>query len=135
MANPPIARNTINAAQLQAKAHPAEESRYKAPNALKQRRRPYRSLGVPAPNEPRTVPHNALETVIPSVAGESANVSLSALVAPEMTAVSKPKRSPPKPATRELRSKYPLSEIAIALPATVVLVLTTQRPLLQSNPG
>ncbi len=105
MANPPIARNTIRAAQLHVKAQPMEESTYKAPSSLRQRRRPYRSLGAAAPNEPRTVPNSALETVMPSVSGESANVSLSAFVTPDMTAVSNPKSSPPKAATRELRSR------------------------------
>ncbi len=74
MANPPIARNTIRAAQLHVKAQPTEETRYKAPSSLRQRRRPYRSLGDAAPNEPRTVPNSALETVMPSVSGDSANV-------------------------------------------------------------
>ena len=71
---------------------------------------------------------------MPSVTGDSANVALNALVAPEMTAVSNPKSSPPSAATRELRSKYKLSDEVVA-PDPVVLVLTTQPPLSQSNPG
>src|SRR5580698_10306027 len=121
IANPPMARNTISAVQLQARAQPMEETRYRAPSTRRQRRRPYRSLGVAAPNEPTTVPHSALETVMPSINGDSANVALSALVAPAMTAVSNPKSSPPNAATRELRSRYPFSEGIVALTAAWVL--------------
>jgi hypothetical protein len=48
------------------------------------------------------VPHRALETVIPRVAGVSANTCVSECVVPAITAVSNPKSRPPKAATSVL---------------------------------
>src|SRR5215472_17230767 len=112
IASPPTMRNKRSAGQLQASAHPRADAKYKAPNAARHLRRPYRSLGGPAPSDPKTVPHNALETVTPSIAGDSENVSLSAFVVPAMTAVSNPKSSPPNAPTSALRSRYKSTEAA-----------------------
>src|ERR1035438_6363999 len=99
MASPPTMRKQMREPQLQAAAQPMADARYSAPSALRQARRPYRSLGALALHEPTTVPHKALETVMPSRAGESEKVSVSDLVVPEITAVSNPNNSPPRAAT------------------------------------
>ena len=73
---------------------------------------------------------------MPSVTGDSANVSLSAFVAPEMTAVSNPKSSPPNAATRELSSRYPLSDgVVVTSGRSDARSHKLSRPLSQSNPG
>lgn len=54
---------------------------------------------------PRMVPYRALATVMPRAVGERAKVVVRARVAPAMTAVSKPKSSPPSAATTVLFSR------------------------------
>src|SRR5262249_7599297 len=55
-----------------------------------------------ASNAPATVPHRAIDTVMPSRLGESSKVEVRADVAPAMTAVSKPNSNPPRAATTVL---------------------------------
>src|SRR6266567_483242 len=108
MASPPIKRKATSAYQCHAKAHPRAETRYRTARMRRLSRRPYRSPGIPAENEPATVPHNAMATVIPKDAGESLNVLLRPVVVPAMTAVSKPNSNPPSAATTVLRRRYRL---------------------------
>src|SRR5664280_2545112 len=84
MASPPTKRKQIRADQLQVKAHPKADSTYKTPSARKQPRRPKRSLGGPANSDPKTVPHKALATVKPSMAGEREYIAVRARVVPAM---------------------------------------------------
>jgi hypothetical protein len=57
-----------------------------------------------ARNPPPTVPHKAKETVMPSVTAERPKAEDIPWVAPEITAVSKPRRRPPRAATTVLKS-------------------------------
>ena len=56
----------------------------------------------PAKRAPTMVPHSALDTVIPRVAGVSPNTCVSEWVVPAITAVSNPKSRPPSAATSVL---------------------------------
>src|SRR5215468_12079928 len=62
-----------------------------------------------ASNAPTTVPHSAIETVMPSRLGDRSKVLVSAAVAPAMTAVSKPNSRPPSAATTVLFTRVVLS--------------------------
>src|SRR6266513_3877335 len=76
-------------------------------------RRPNLSPGIPANRDPRTVPQRAEETVIPSANGDKRKVSVRAWVVPEMTAVSNPKRRPPRAATIVLLRRYEFNFISL----------------------
>ncbi len=64
--------------------------------------RPQKSAGLPAKIDPTIVPIKAMATVKPREFSFRPYVVLSASVVPEMTAVSKPKRKPPRAATMAL---------------------------------
>jgi hypothetical protein len=64
--------------------------------------RPNLSVGFPTNKAPTMVPINALATVKPKPPSLSSNRSFSFSVVPEITAVSKPNRNPPRAATREI---------------------------------
>src|SRR5690242_261004 len=71
---------------------------------------------------PITVPHKALDTVQPRAPGERLYTCVSARVAPEMTAVSKPNSRPPSAATIVLLMMNGLSGAPSDLPVEVSLV-------------
>ena len=77
---------------------------YRAPITNNTVRRPYLSAGLPAVKAPRMVPMIAVVTVMPNPASSRLNTVLRDSVVPEITAVSKPKMSPPMDATMALRS-------------------------------
>src|SRR6266404_9390008 len=70
---------------------------------------------MPASRDPRTVPHSATETVKPSSPGDSAKVWIRLLVVPEITAVSKPNRRPPRAATTVLFKRYAFTRMLLLL--------------------
>ena len=59
-------RKKTSADQLQAKAQPSAETRYRIASTRRLSRRPYFSPGIPANIEPKMVPRIALKTVTPS---------------------------------------------------------------------
>src|SRR5436309_2809247 len=63
------------------------------------------SPGNPARSEPITVPQRPLATVIRNNFGESWEFCVRAAVVPEITAVSNPKRRPPRAATMVLLTR------------------------------
>src|SRR4051812_16590510 len=102
---PPRKRNATSKVQLPAAAQPRAETRKVTAVANSTGRRPNRSLGAPAAREPTIVPIRALATVNPSSPPERPKTRFRASVVPEMTAVSKPKRKPPRAATTVLSSR------------------------------
>jgi len=56
--------------------------------------------------DPITVPHKAMDTVIPNVASVSAKYSVMNFVVPEMTAVSKPNRKLPRAETTVANKRF-----------------------------
>ena len=105
MASPPRKRKNRNEYQSHATAQPSAVTTYNTASACSEALRPYLSLGAPATIDPSTVPHKAEDTVMPSMPGVSEKISASARVAPAITAVSKPKSSPPRAATMALLSR------------------------------
>ena len=102
MARPAINRNATKEIQFHENAQPKAETKNRQPKPFRLSRRPYLSPGSPANKAPTIVPQRAIATVSPSVEGESLNNSVNALVTPAITAVSNPKRRPPRPATAVL---------------------------------
>ena len=98
---------------------PRAETKNRTASPLKLSRRPNRSPGMLASIAPMIVPHRAMATVKPSEAGVRWYRFTSALVAPAMTAVSKPKSSPPSAATIVLLTssalRWPLLPLLDAL--------------------
>ena len=72
-------------------------------------RRPRVSAGRPTATEPTIVPMRAAATVKPSQKPLRPKTSWRAAVVPEMTAVSKPNRSPPRAAMIVLVASAPVS--------------------------
>src|SRR5271166_6435067 len=72
--------------------------------------RPQMSAGFPAKMEPMIVPIRAIATVKPRRFSSSRKLVLRGPVVPEMTAVSKPKRKPPRAATIALPIRAGVSE-------------------------
>ena len=66
--------------------------------------RPYRCAGTPATRDPTTVPIKLAATVKPSHPELNDQSCCIVLSAPEITAVSKPKRNPPKAAINDART-------------------------------
>src|SRR5439155_14803985 len=91
-------------------------------------RGPKRSLGSPASIAPKIVPSSALETVTPSNPGVRLYVRVRSPMAPAMTAVSKPKRSPPRAATTAPFTRYKLEVMPLSF------WLTKRNLLFLSNP-
>ena len=65
MPNPPMKRKITSAGQFQAKAQPREETMYNTAIRRSALRPPKRWPSMPALSAPTTVPHSAIETVIP----------------------------------------------------------------------
>src|SRR5471030_38847 len=106
--SPPMNRASTNEFQSNANAQPSAEMTYSTAVIRRLARRPYLSPGTPPNMDPRMVPYRAAATVSPSDQSVSAKVLRKAPVAPEITAVSNPKSSPPSAATTELLARYAL---------------------------
>ena len=72
--------------------------------------RPQTSAGLPAKMDPMIVPIRAMATVNPRKFSFRRKMDLRAPVVPDMTAVSKPKRKPPRAATIALPIRTGVSE-------------------------
>ena len=96
---PPMNRNTINAGQFQAKAHPRAEMVYRIAMMRNASRPPIRWPRTPAVMAPITVPTRPIKTVRPRVKGVRWYTTVNCWVVPAMTAVSKPNKRPPKAPT------------------------------------
>ncbi len=109
MARPPTKRKTRKEAQFQGKRAAQAETKYSTAIAISTVRRPNVSAGRPTAIEPTIVPISTLATVNPSQnrrTGRARALELKDVlqgiappVVPEITAVSKPKSSPPRAAT------------------------------------
>src|SRR5512147_1424411 len=101
-AKPPMNRKNMKENQSQASAQPIAETKNSTASAKRIPRLPKMSAGRPTTMEPMIVPISALETVKPRLASLRLKCDFSQSVVPEITAVSKPNRRPPKAATRAL---------------------------------
>src|SRR5436190_20376065 len=109
-ATPPNQRKNKKENQLADVAQPIAETRNRKAKIANTGRRPSQSAGRPADKDPTIVPISALETVNPSRLLFREKICRSDSVAPEITAVSKPKRNEPSAATIALSTSRPLSE-------------------------
>src|SRR5580704_8888666 len=64
--NPPMIRKAISDPQFHDNAQPSADKKKNTAIIRRLSRRPHRSPGYPAVTAPTTVPHKALETVIPN---------------------------------------------------------------------
>lgn len=94
--SPPRNRNTRKVNQLVASADPTAEIRNR--NAIQHNVffRPSRSVGIPPSMAPTTVPISAIETVRPCSKAVRFQICWIFCSAPEITAVSRPNKNPPK---------------------------------------
>src|SRR5690606_17312970 len=95
---PPISLQTKNIDQLNEKAHPTADTKYSTAIHFSTVLRPYRSAGLAATTAPKIVPIREIDTVKPCKNGLKSHRSCMIFSAPEITAVSKPNRNPPKEA-------------------------------------
>ena len=96
-ANPPTSRKKINSDQMGDKAQPMALHRYNKAMTKSTFLRPYTCAGLPATSEPITVPIRLEATVKPCHPELSDQSCWMVFSAPEITAVSNPKRNPPVP--------------------------------------
>src|SRR3954470_19697650 len=101
---PPIKRKVINKIQKGVNAQPTADTRYRSAITVSTFFLPYCWAGAPAIKEPRTVPIKLAATVKPCQPAERFQRCWMVFSAPEITAVSKPKRKPPNAAINEIRT-------------------------------
>ena len=94
-------RKIRNWVRSRGRAHPIDEAKNSPAEMRRKRRRPSRSLAVPAIIAPTMQPMRTMLTASPSPKEPRWNWSFRKRVAPAMMAVSKPKRSPPRAAMIE----------------------------------
>jgi hypothetical protein len=96
---PPINRKNTSDHIFQAIAEPSAEKKYNRARTFRLSRLPIRSAGFVNRIDPKMVPINAEVTVNPSDQLFNPKISRILAVVPEITAVSNPKRSPPRAET------------------------------------
>lgn len=101
--SPPINRKNKKLYQSHARPDPSAEIRYKIASRINTERRPNLSAGLLINIAPMMVPIRALATENPSWKDVNSNVVLNHSVVPEITAVSNPKRSPPRAHDQTIR--------------------------------
>ena len=101
MASPPMNRKIRNWTRFWGMAHPMAETKNSTAEISMKRRRPRRSLTVPAMAAPAMQPMRTMLTASPSPRDDRAKRCLRKRVAPAMMAVSKPNSRPPRAATIE----------------------------------
>src|SRR6185369_9025005 len=95
-----------NRCQLVERAVPKDEIRYKVAIRYSVPLRPSLSDGIEPSNAPITVPINAMDTVSPCCKLFSCQYFCIDCSAPEITAVSNPKRKPPNAITSDHRKTF-----------------------------
>src|SRR5882757_5163029 len=103
---PPIKRKRMNRPQAEMEAVPIAAKKYKAAITINTLLRPYFLAGTPAIREPNTVPIRLEETVNPCQKELSDHIFSMIFSAPEITAVSKPNKKPPRAAISAIRTGY-----------------------------
>src|SRR5690606_19961394 len=104
---PPMNRKIKNIPQPVARPEPSADTRYSTATMSRLILRPYLSAGTPPYRAPMTVPMRAMETVSPCSKGLEFQSTCRVCSAPEITAVSKPKRKPPRAAEMDQRKIFP----------------------------
>ena len=94
--SPPMNRATLSDHTPCAAAEPTADSKNSAAIPSNDARRPYRSAGMPPTKAPMTVPYSAEPTICPFARSLRFHCACKRSFTPLMTAVSKPKRKPPR---------------------------------------
>src|SRR5690606_12617132 len=100
---PPRKRNNTNTIHAEVMAQPIAESKYKIAMPSKTAFRPLACVKLPTMSDPKTVPIRLEATVNPSQKEFKAQKDCIVPSAPEITAVSKPNKKPPKAAISAIR--------------------------------
>src|SRR5262249_32539431 len=107
-ARPPTKRNATKLVRSTASAQPIEAVRNMRAITKRTLLRPNASVGLPTARAPTIEPNRAVATVNRSSKLLNLKFVCSHPVVPEITAVSKPNKSPQSEATRALRIRYAL---------------------------
>ncbi len=126
MPRPPSRRKASSIGQFKAKAQAQRRQQIEHGGYPQGLALPSLCPTGPATSAPITVPTRAIETVNPWALSFSRYRSLRALMAPEMTAVSNPKRSPPNAPLTVALAKLKLSRIGIPVVFNFQLIVQTE---------
>jgi hypothetical protein len=96
---PPMNRKIMNSVRFLGSAVPRAETRKSTAEIIKTFFLPIRSLMVPAKAAPKTQPTSAQDATQPTPFGSSSKRASSGPIAPDITPVSYPNKSPPNAAT------------------------------------
>ncbi len=110
---PPINRYIMSSVCEPHKAQPIADKENRKPEIINEVFLPNRSESSPAIATPIIQPTNAELTNQPSITLSSSNFDFTKPMVPDITAVSYPKRNPPKAAVSVMKKKY--FELALAL--------------------
>src|SRR5688500_3740439 len=105
-AMPPMKRNKMNSSHVYVVAQPMADKRYNRAITVSVFLRPNFWAGTLVIIEPITVPIRLEATVKPCRNGLRDHNCCTVFSAPEITAVSNPKRNPPSAAIRDMRTGY-----------------------------
>jgi len=104
--SPPINRYIISSVCEADKAQPMADNENRKPDSINEVFLPNRSESSPAKATPIIQPTNAELTNQPSITLSRANLDFTKPMVPDITAVSYPKRNPPKAAVSVMKKRY-----------------------------